>query len=184
MKPTLNLASRAYVNRRLLFASYSLAAVLLLAILTVTGGYLWRSRQTAGDLHTRIADLERQEVAQRGPKTVEYSPEDYKKLLVRIDFANDVLKKDTFRWTALLSRLEGVVPEGVGLRSIRPDFKAGGLNIVGLARNFASLQTFLDQLLASPDFSAVYLLRQERLDPKTGMGSQTLRFTLALKGAF
>lgn len=184
MKPTLNLASRAYVNRRLLYASYALGGALLLTVLTISGGYLWNSRQTTSDLQTRIADLDRQIDTQKGRGQVEHSPEDTKKLLARIDFANEVIRKDTFRWTALLSKLEGVVPEGVGLLSIRPDFKAGGLNIVGMARNLESLQDFLDRLLASPDFSAVLLLSQSRLDAKVGMGSQALQFSLALKGAF
>lgn len=184
MKPNLNLASRTYLNRRLLYASYGLAILVLALLLTGWGVVLWQKQQAVTALKQEITGFKREMGLAESDAEDGVPAEKLQALKTRVAFANSVLRKDTFRWTELLDRLETVVPDGVGLRDIQPDYRDGSLRIGGLARNLVKLQLFLDNLLASPDFSSVYLMNQTRLDPRAGQGSQALSFSLVLKGAF
>ena len=186
MNPSLNLATRTYLNRRLLYAAYVLAALLLILSLAGLGTYLWNCRQESQNLRAAIDQMQRDSQPAGGTAEVRFSAEEYQRLRGRIAFFNGVLARDTFRWTDLLDRMEQLVPAGIGLRSIQPEFRGGSLKISGQARNLDKLQDFLDQLLASSDFSAVYLLNQARIEAgrgATGSGNE-LSFSLVLEGAF
>lgn len=184
MKPTLNLASRTYLNRRLLYAGYGLTAALLILLVVSQSLYLWHSSRETRSLGERLGELQQQEQVQHSQGERPFTPADYERVQQRIAFANEVLSQDRFRWTDLFDRLEVLTPGGIGLRSIQPNVKTKAVTLVGEARNLDALQTFLEQTLGAPDFSAVYLLRQEQLDLKSGLGPDALRFNLELKGAF
>ena len=49
------------------------------------------------------------------------SEKEYKALLSRIAFANNIIDKKRYNWLALLDKLEQVVPEGVAISSVEPD---------------------------------------------------------------
>jgi len=184
MKPTLNLASRTYLNRQLLYATYGLVALVLAVSLAGSGYYMWTCRQEAAGIRAESTQIKRQ-LAELGPDSSEkVSPEALQKQQKSIAFANTILRKDAFRWTDLLDKLEGVLPEGVALRSIQPEYRDGSLRINGLARNLDKLQVFLDNLLVSPAFGSAFLLHQERLDPQERLGRDALNFSILLKGAF
>ncbi len=186
MNPSLNLATKTYLNRRLLYAAYGLTMLLLLLFLAGLGAYFWNCRQEGQKLRAAIEQMEQDSQPSAGAAEARFSPEEYKRLRERIAFFNSVLAKDTFRWTDLLGRLENLVPEGIGLRSIQPDFRGRSIRISGLARNLDKLQDFLDRLLVSDDFAAVYLLNQARIDQGRDQqgGGNELSFSLVLEGAF
>ncbi|AMV72778.1 hypothetical protein JCM30471_12940 [Desulfuromonas carbonis] len=186
MNPSLNLATKTYLNRRLLYAGYGVAMLLLLILLAGLGAYFWSCWQESQKLRAAIVQMERAAQPEVGTAEVRFSAEEYQRLRERIAFFNGVLAKDTFRWTDLLGRLERLVPAGIGLRSIQPDFRGRSLRISGLARNLDKLQNFLDRLLASEDIAAVYLLNQARIEPGRGQtgGGEELSFSLVLEGAF
>jgi type IV pilus assembly protein PilN len=185
MKPSLNLASRTYLNRRLLYVGYTVAIFLLLSGLAGFGYYFWNSYQTSRSIHSTIDQMQQQSLAAKGGAAVPFSTEEYQRVLKRISFFNAALEKNSFSWTHLLGRLEVLVPNGVGLSSIQPDFHGRSLKITGLARNLDKLQGFLDNLLAAKDFSAVYLLNQARQSPAKGRtGGEELSFSIVLEGAF
>jgi type IV pilus assembly protein PilN len=184
MKPTLNLASRTYLNRQLLYATYGLIALVLTISLAGSGYYMWTCRQDAAEIGIESTQIKRQLAELDSGSSEEIPPAALQKQQKRIAFANMILRKDAFRWTDLLDKLEDVLPEGVALRSIQPEYRDGSLRINGLARNLDKLQAFLDNLLVSPAFGSAFLLHQERLDPKEGLGRDALSFSIHLKGAF
>ena len=186
MKPSLNLATKTYLNRRLLYAGYGAAIILLLGGLAGFGSYFWHYRQNERVIAASLEQLQQQALEARGANKVPFSTAAYQQVLQRIAFYNVVLAKDSFRWTHLLGRLEDLVPDGVGLRSIQPDFNNHSLKIGGLARNLEKLQRFLDNLLAAKDFSAVYLLNQARVQgtPQQPGLKDELQFSIVLEGAF
>jgi type IV pilus assembly protein PilN len=182
MKLTLNLASRSYLNRRALRFSYLAVSALLVLLLAVNMyGYL-RAHTRAGVLSDRLIDLERQQHIEKGPVAPKMTPLEQEQLIADVEFANEVLKKDGFRWTFLLDRLEDVVPERVNIRGIRPNYREGSFSLSGNARSVNDLRTFLDNLSKSPDFNDVYLFQQARKENKGGVSLVT--FSIVVKGAF
>lgn len=182
MKLTLNLASRSYINRRALYAFYVLLISVLVLLLALNLGFYLRSRSQAHQLKERLAEFDR-ELAGRQETIAEFNPAAYEEILKEIAFANEILVKDSFHWTALLDRLEEVVPDKVIIRGIQPDYKSGSLNLTGGARRVEDLRRFLDNLIESSTFSDVYLLQQAR---ETGRGNNDgdIGFTVVVRGAF
>jgi type IV pilus assembly protein PilN len=185
MKLSLNLASRSYLNRRALYGCYTFLLSLLVLLLALNLAFYFRSQSQARHLKERLAEFDK-ELAGRQETAVDFSPAAYEEMLEEIAFANEILLKDSFRWTALLDRLEEVVPDKVIIRGIQPDYKNGSLNLTGEARRVEDLRHFLDNLIQSSNFSDVYLLQQAR-DAGKGRndgGQGNIGFTLVVRGAF
>jgi hypothetical protein len=58
-----------------------------------------------------------------------------------------------FSWTEFLNRFESLVPDGVGISSVRPDFGTLEVDISGSADDMAALTGFIDRLTASEYFA-------------------------------
>lgn len=188
MKLSLNLASRSYLNRRALYAMYAALITVLVLLLTLNLGFFLRGQFQARQLKARLAELD-QELAGRQEVAKGFNPDAYDKMLAEIAFANEIILKDSFRWTALLDRLEEVVPDKVIIRGIQPDFKEGSLSLTGEARRVVDLRQLLDNLIHSPDFSDVYLLTQSRESTRGargghGSGGEGISYSIVVKGAF
>ncbi|BCR05767.1 fimbrial protein [Desulfuromonas versatilis] len=184
MKPTLNLASRTYLNRRAVNALYLILGIALVALLAWNGAAIFQSRSQGAQLRARLAELE-QEMASRRGSDADFSPAAQQQLHERIAFANEIILQDSFSWTGLLDRLEEVLPAGVRISEIQPDYKDSSLRLVGLARNVGDMRNFLDRLMQSAEFSDVYLLSQGRVDFKEGASQQSVvGFSIVVKGAF
>jgi len=184
MKLSLNLASRSYVNRRALYLFYAVLFSVLVLLLALNLVFYLRTRSQTRHLHERLAVFDR-ELAGGQEKGGRFSPEAYEKMLQDIAFANEILVKDSFRWTALLDRLEEVVPAKVIIRGIQPDYKTSSLNLTGTARRVEDLKRFLDNLIESSTFSDAYLLQQSRETGRGKNGGQgDIDFTIVVRGAF
>lgn len=182
MKLTLNLAGRTYLNRRALRFVYGVVALLLLLVLGVlTYGYL-RDYRHFTQVEQWLVELETRGRVESAPTRPALSGTERERLLSDVDFANGILRMDGFRWTRLLDRLEGVLPETVGIQAIRPDYAKGSFSLTGQARDLDALRRLLDNLSASPEFSDVYLRQQARRETPDGEG--LLGFSLEVKGAF
>ncbi len=101
------------------------------------------------------------------------------------DSARELLLRDSFRWTELFDRMEGLLPEGIGLSSFQPEYQTDSLRIDGVARDLQHLQALLDNLLTG-EFSQVYLRQQSRTAIRdAGGGSRSaLNFSIELTGVF
>lgn len=182
MKLTLNLASRSYLNRRALRFSY-LATTVALALLLAFNIYDYLSAYgQIGLLNERLATLEQQRQVEKGPTLRKMTPQEQEQLVADVEFANEILKKDGFRWTLLLDQLENVVPDRVSIRGIRPNYHDGSFSLNGNAYSVGDLRKFLDNLIGSSDFNDVYLLQQSKQENRTG--GSLIAFSIVVKGAF
>jgi len=178
MKYSLNLSSRSFINRRALYAAYGLIGGLLLVVLVINLMTMLNLRRQSADTRDKVAALQSR-VASHDADIANYSAQGWEELRRSIDSANDVLRRDSFRWTQLLDRLETLVSSRVRVTSISPDYKEGIIGISCEARDLAALKGFLDKLNASGFYRRV-VLTQQSLDTKTG----NLRFDLELQGGF
>lgn len=186
MRLTLNLATRAYLNRRALYAFYAaLTGALVLGLLLLGLSLLHLHRQ-GQVLERQLAELNRQLGQSRPTASRPLGPVETRKLQQQVAAINTILSQSAIHWTTLLDRLGREVPNGVVVRAIQPDSHSGLLELKGEARRVADLRTFLDRLLASPHFGAVYLRQQGRIKVKDTLGRerQAVDFSISLKGAF
>lgn len=156
MKYTLNLASGTYINRRHLYGLYTAVGIVFVVLLGFNLVSLLQSRARTAESEQRMAEL-------RGPAGASgqvVNAGDVQQLSRRIEFANTLLERDAFRWTALLDQLEEHLVDGVSIRGLKPDYKSGSLQISGVASSVGTLRRFLDRLAASPNFANVYLKQQ------------------------
>jgi type IV pilus assembly protein PilN len=185
MKLTLNLASRTYLNRRALYGFYAVVGGLLVLLLALGVGLLVSRHAQVRQIRAHLAELGREVAGAEKAEGSTFTPAAYQKLLNDIRFANEILAQDSFRWTALLNRLEEVVPERVAISGIVPDYKEKSLKLTGLARGVEDLQQLLDSLIASAYFSDVYLLQQSRLkEAGQGDAAGAISFSIVVRGAF
>lgn len=186
MKLTLNLASRTYVNRRALSLLYAVLIGILVLLLALNLSLFIRSQRHSARIRAHMAELDRELGQLRAEAGGDVAPEQLQELLVEISFANEILDKDSFRWTDLLNRLEELTFEGVTIRSLQPDYKQGSLKISGLAQDVGDLRRFMDRLFKSPYFKDVFLLQQGGAKVKDNLGRerQAIEFGIVLKGAF
>lgn len=186
MKLDINLASRSYINRRALFTFYLIVSVILLVLFAFNIRYFVKLKAQRQQVENRLVEVRRDlgELDNDAPKEV--SKAQMEALREKIAFANDILEKDSFRWTALLGYLEEVVTDGARIRSIQPQFKEGSLKIEGVAKSVPALRALIDSIVASPHFSNVYLFNQsrEKIEDAAGREQEAVRFSIELKGAF
>ncbi|WP_298035954.1 PilN domain-containing protein [uncultured Desulfuromonas sp.] len=186
MKLTLNLASRTYVNRRALYTLYTVLLGALALVLVINLSYYIRLQGQSRQVKAHLAEVEAELESLKDGEGGKIRAEDFQRLEDQVAFANELLDKDSFRWTELLGRLEEVTIEGVSLRSIQPDYQTGSLNLRAAAKDVGILRDFLDSLIASPHFSYVYLLNQAEAEVKDNRGRErkAIDFSLLVKGAF
>ncbi len=183
---SLNLASRRYVNRRLLFRCYRLAALVLVLGLLGLLGYGWRRIGETRTYRRQLAELQRVAAKEGEGREKPPTAAEQARLEKELAYVENILKQDRFRWTLLFDRLEDLAIEGVRIGTIEPDYQDGSLRLTALARDDRKMRDFLDRLLASEDFSDVFLMEQARLEVKDGNNQprSAIGFTLVLKGAF
>jgi type IV pilus assembly protein PilN len=172
MKLTINLATRRYLNLRLLNI-WLLAGFILLGALLIL-----KVREVAYN-QAELATIRRQSaVAESRPGEAPVSPAQLNALAAKALFANALIARKSVNWLNLLDLLEEVVPNGVALSAIQPD-KGDLLKLGGVARNFADLRALLENMERSKNFSEVYLLSQS--ETKVGLTQQGLSFSVTCK---
>lgn len=164
MKISVNLATRPFVELRPLFARLRIAMIALavLAIGLFIGLRVMSKRVNAADAQMRelkaqasVLDNERHanEARMRQPAN--------QAVLERSRFLNDVFRRKSFSWTAVMMDLENVLPAGVQVTSIEPVITPDGdVNIhlrvsgerdreVDLVRNLERSQRFVSPRLVN-----------------------------------
>lgn len=184
MKLTLNLANRSHVHKRTLYWFYAVIFIGM-AICSVAQGDLWlRLHRQQRQVETRLQEVQQTQAVRR--PLADSSPKALPALRQEVLLANDILARDSFRWTVMLDHLEEVVQDGITIRAMQPDYQAGSLRLSAAARGLPQLGSFLDRLLASGFFADVYLLDQTstKLKDAAGVERSAIAFSLLLKGAF
>jgi type IV pilus assembly protein PilN len=175
MKFKINLATRIYINARLLKLYSVAAAVLFAALLSINIITIGTQAGKIKSMNNEIMVLDDKfKTANKG-----ISEKQYNALLAKISFANTIIDKKIYNWLELLDRLELVVPDGVAITSIEPDSKGQILKLAGIARGFKNLRVFMEHLEDSKYFTEVYLTNQGEV--KLDDATQGISFSLTCK---
>lgn len=176
MKLSINLASRHYVNQRAMYLIFVVLFLVLVTILAFQSNSYLKGYQLSQTYQSHLDELQSQLQGKQperiDPKAVAERQQSY-------DQARRLIKRDSFRWTALFDRMEAILPAGVSLLSFNPDYEKKSLQINGLAKNLKSLQALLDNLEAEK-FDPVYLNNQGQTNVDDGRGGKRVALTFAV----
>ncbi|GFE61611.1 PilN domain-containing protein [Geobacter sp. AOG2] len=177
MRFTINLATRTYVDQRLI-SQICYAAIVLLVLVLSWNTFVAFSN--LGELHRLKSDITTYEGRLNSrPKDV---PErEYTHLLAEIAFFNGIIERKAFNWLGLLEQMENVTPEGIALTSLAPDMKSGDVKIEGRAHSFANLRTYMEKLDESKAFTKVLLLSNR--DVAISDKVRGIQFTISCRAA-
>lgn len=184
MEIKLNLASKPYLNRQIVRRWVLFACTILVLLLIFNFYYVFQNYRQINLLENLSAELETQVASVPGvPAT--YSPENHAAIREQVAIANDFVAADQFRWTQLLSRFEELIPADVSLRSIRPDFKQGSVQLSCVARDLSAMTAFVDNLLNSDDLNQAFLQNHTEIEMLlNGRNQIMIGFSLQIKEAF
>jgi type IV pilus assembly protein PilN len=178
----LNLASRVYLDRRSVRRWLLLGSGLLALVLAVNLLYAFRNIQQLQQVNGHLTEIESKLASRRGSASTKYTPEAFARVMTQIGAANKMIEADQFRWSALLGRMEELLPEGVAIRNLAPDFKNRSLKISAVARDATAMTALLDALLSSSDMKQARLLEQSWDEPANG--EPVMSFSIEIREAF
>lgn len=129
MKITLNLASKPYVDLRSVLRRLRLI-MLVLILLAVPLYLLLKSEQTKAQTATARVDgmenrLQSLQHQQQSYEALMRQPQNAA-VLAQADYLNGLFRKKAFSWTATMTDLETVLPEGVQVLSLDPAVTKSG----------------------------------------------------------
>ncbi|QEM67892.1 PilN domain-containing protein [Geobacter sp. FeAm09] len=177
MRFTINLATRTYVDQRLISQVCYTALALLALVLTWNVVIAFSNFGELQRLRVDIATYEGR--LNSRPKDI---PErDYTRLLADITFFNGVIERKAFNWLGLLDQVEEVTPEGIAVSSLAPDMKTGEVKIEGLAHSFANVRAFMEKFDESRAFTRALLLSHR--DVAMGDKTRGVQFSLSCRMA-
>jgi type IV pilus assembly protein PilN len=189
---SINLATRTYLDRRLVNRIGAGICVMLLVMLA------WNINSAAwsfGELRRLRADNAAFE-SRLSSRPNGVSESQYNQLLGNIAFYNEIIGRKSYNWLGLLEQLELATPEGIALSSLSPDMKSGNLQtkdmkpgdiktgdikIEGRARTFAQVRAYLDKLEDSKFFTSILL--QSHSNVTVGERSKAVQFSISCKAA-
>lgn len=174
---SINLATRTYLDRRLV---NRIGAAICVVLLIMLAWNINRAASSFGELRRLRSDNSSFE-NRLSSRPSGVSEQEYSGLLSSIGFYNDIIRQKTFNWLGLLDKLELTTPEGIALSALTPDMKKGDIKIEGRAKNFAQLRLFLDKLEDSKDFTSILLLSNSEL--AVGERIKAVQFTISCKAA-
>ena len=184
MEIKLNLASKPYLNRQRIRFWLLLGCTLLGLVLVLNctyGSQNWRQLRL---LESRFLELGGQVSVAQGVPTG-YTPEKYAAVKNEVAWGNEIVAADQFRWTALLSRFEELLPVEVSIRNIQPNFKANSVQLACLASDVSAMTRFVDNLLTSEDLNQAYLQRHGEVESTVdGRKQLQVGFSLLIREAF
>lgn len=169
-KIDLNLSSQPFKPYRAVTLGL-LGLLLVLVIVSVWQGYNYRKYSALADgireeeitlraedeaLSTRIRDL-----------NAKLGRADVKVKLAEVGFLNQMIIRKTFSWTKVFGTLEGLLPEGVHLTSLRPSVADDGsilLSIVVRGRTPMEAYQFISLLEESKFFDNVNVPVEQKKD--------------------
>ena len=185
MEIRLNLATKPYLNRKSIRLWLFFTCGFLLLLLAINCYYGYQNYRELILLETRFTELDKQLSGVEGVPA-DFSVKNYAETRAQVSATNEIIYADQFHWTAMLSRLEELLPDDVSVRTVQPMFKERSLQLTAVARDVSAMTAFLDNLLISEDFNQAYLSRHSETETKQPSGnSQTqVGFSLEIRGAF
>lgn len=159
MRFTINLATRIYLDHRLLnrFAFAIILFLLIAAVWNVSRVATHMGEQSR--LSSEITELQNK----LGANPSGISEADFSRQKNRIRFYNEIIERKSKNWFSILEVLENDTPDGISLSSLFPGKLAGEWKLEGRARSFMAVQKYLEKLEASKNFSNVLLISHQNL---------------------
>lgn len=178
MRFSINLATRTYLNQRLL-NQISISVITMLVLLL--GWNVMRISWNLGEQRRLASDIRAlEESLNIRPGGV--SEKDFTRQRAQIRFFNEIIDRKGTGWLNLLELVENATPDGVALAALTPGKKNGELKLDGRARSFAVVRKYVEKLEGSKSFSDVLLLsHQEMIVGENGHGVQ---FSISCKVKF
>jgi len=169
MRFTINLATRTYLDNRLLNqVCWGVIALLVLLL----GWNVTRASWNQGELRRlddEIASLE----SRFNKKPGDVSEKDFVRQQAQIRFYNEIAGGRRVNWMRQLALIEEVTPDGIAMSLIAPGKDKDDVRLEGRARSFATVRRYLEKLEESEHFTNVLLQsHQELLIGETGRGVQ------------
>jgi type IV pilus assembly protein PilN len=172
MRFTINLATRTYLDHRLL-NRLGYCAIALLLVITVWD--VTRVSSNMGEqnrLNTEITAIQNR----LGIKPGGISESDFSRQKKRIRFYNEIIERKSTNWLNTLEVFETVTPEGISLSSLSRGKKQEEWKLDGRARSFKSVKLYLENLEASKNFSNVLLISHQIIT--AGAKESGIQFTI------
>ena len=177
MRFTINIATRTYIDRKLVNrAGYAVLVLFFFLLVWNVSRTFW----SLGELRRLQADNAMYE-KQLNSRPQGVSETKYTRLLSDIKFYNEIIARKSFSWLGLLEQVEDVTPDGIALSALTPDRKSGELKIEGHARSFAQVRSYIEKLEDSKIFISVMLLSHGEL--AVGEKTKGVQFTISCKAA-
>lgn len=184
MEIKLNLASKLYLDSQRIRFWLLLTCAFLVLLLGLNCFYGYQNYRQFSLLESRFLELEEQ-ASDVQTVPIGYTPESYAAVKNEIALANGIASADQFHWTALLGRLEELLPADVSIRSIQPDFTLHSVQLGCVARDLSAMTQFVDNLLTSRDLNQAYLQRHGEVESGQSVsGKIQVDFALVIREAF
>ena len=184
MEIKLNLASRPYLNRQSLRLWLLFAAAVLVLLLCFNAFYAYQNYRQLQLLDDRSAELQRDSQDDSGLAT-DFSAEKFAAVKAEVELANEIIAADQFRWTALLDRLETLMPNDVRIVSVQPNFDQKSVQLSCRATDVSAMTEFVDALLTSEDLNQAFLKSHGEVETQQGGAKKTeVTFSLLIEEAF
>jgi type IV pilus assembly protein PilN len=185
MRIEINFASREYLLLRKAYLALTVAIAAAVLLFVYNYGDYRNSVQKVGAFSAQLA-LQQRIASEMDSKLAQIKKEqggtDVKAALKEADFVNSIIARRVFSWTAFLNRLEEVVPNGVGITDVKPDFQTLNMNISGTSLSSNQLMEFVDRLTKSKYFEEIppdFHTSEVVVDKDIGMTVQ--KFNLIIK---
>jgi Tfp pilus assembly protein PilN len=175
MRFTLNLATRTYLDHRLLnrIAFSVIAILIVIAVWNLSRVLSHMSEQNR--LNAEISAIQ----SKLGTKPIGISEADFSRQKARIRFYNEIIERKSSNWISLLDMIENATPDGITLSSLSLVKKQDELKLVGSAKSFKVVQQYLEKLESSKNFSNVLLLSHKNMT--AGEKVSGVQFTISCK---
>lgn len=175
MRFSINLATRTYIDKRLLNqACYGTIALMVVLL----GWNITRASWNLGEQRRIDSEVKLLE-GRLNSKPGGVSDKDFSQQQAHIHFFNEVIDRKGRDWLKLLDHLESVTPDGISLALIAPGKKKDELNLEGRAKSFAAVRNYLEKLEESQVFTGVMLLSHQ--DLITGDKGRGVQFKISCK---
>jgi len=173
MRFTVNLATRTYLNHRLL---NQISVILITVLVLFLGWNITKISWNFGEKHRLASEIKTlEESLNTRPGGV--TEKDYNRQQSMVRFFNEVIDHKGVRWLNLLDLVENATPEGISLSALTPGKKEGELKLEGHARSFAVVRRYVEMLEGAKAFSNVLLLSHQ--DITVGENVRGVQFSIS-----
>lgn len=175
MQIKINLATKTYINHRMVRTIIIASVILLLIVSAWSLVCVLQNIKKLNRLQIDISALETR--FNNRPSGI--PEEQYRRMQADIRLYNGIIENKTRNWLGMIDRVEKATPAGIAITTLAPDIKNGEIKLEGYALSFAKVRDYLDKLEDSGSFKTVQLNSHQESDlNKVAKGIQ---FSITLK---